>query len=142
MAQLTLLREKPMAAAKFKRIVCGTPNAANQLAHLRSHLSTDGEVVSPRHKKLTLSVFGEALSPSQAVERICNDVRDRGLPAVLHYTEQFDKVKLKPQTMRVTAAELEAAHAAADPDFLDTIRRVRAEHPVVSDGPAAQPTPC
>src|SRR5204863_122672 len=45
--------------------------------------------------------------------------------AVLHYTEQFDKVKLKPADIRVPAAELQAAHAAADPDFLDTIRNIR-----------------
>ncbi|MFL5342964.1 MAG: histidinol dehydrogenase [Gemmataceae bacterium] len=114
-----------MAAAKFKRILCGAPNAANQLAHLRNHLSTDGEMVSPKHKKLTQSVFGSPLSPVKVVERICNDVRERGLPAVLKYTEQLDKVKLTPQTLRVTQEELEKAHAAADPEFLDTIRRVR-----------------
>src|SRR5207248_2232912 len=66
-----------------------------------------------------------ALPPIRAVERICADVQKEGLSAVLHYTEQFDKVKLKPSELRVSAAELQAAHAAADPDFLDTIRNIR-----------------
>src|SRR5207248_10241041 len=66
-----------------------------------------------------------ALPPIRAVERICADVQKEGLSAVLHYTEQFDKVKLKPSELRVSAAEVHAAHAAADPDFLDTIRNIR-----------------
>ena len=35
------------------------------------------------------------------------------------------KVKLKPDGIRVSAAELAAAHAAAAPEFIETIRRIR-----------------
>jgi histidinol dehydrogenase len=56
---------------------------------------------------------------------VCAEVRERGLPAVLHYTEQFDRVRLTSETIRVSAHELAEAHAAAEPAFLDTIRRVR-----------------
>src|SRR5204862_4529405 len=36
-----------------------------------------------------------------------------------------DKVRLTAETMRVSAAELAEAHAAADRHFLETVRRVR-----------------
>ena len=54
--------EKPKTGSiKVRRIVCGTPSASGQLAHLREQLSMDGQVISPRHKKLTQAVFGKPL---------------------------------------------------------------------------------
>jgi histidinol dehydrogenase len=114
-----------MPALKVRRIDLSASNAAQQLAKLRDQFKLDAEVVSPQSKKLTQAVFGEPLPPARAVERICNDVRDRGVEAVLRYTELFDKLKLKSDALRVKESELEAAHAAADPEFLDVIRRIR-----------------
>jgi histidinol dehydrogenase len=114
-----------MPTLKLRRIDLSAPNAAAQLTKLRDQFRTDGEIVSPASKKLTQAVFGEPLTPVRAVERICNDVRDRGLPAVLQYTEQLDKVKLKADQVRVKPAELAAAHAAADPDFLEVVRQIQ-----------------
>jgi histidinol dehydrogenase len=114
-----------MATIKLRRIDCNDPKSTRQLSDLRRQIGHQGEVVSPRSRELTRKVFGEALPPMRAVERICADVQKEGLSAVLHYTEQFDKVKLKPNEIRVPQAELQAAHAAADPDFLDTIRNIR-----------------
>src|SRR5262249_22612741 len=82
-------------------------------------------VVSARGRELTLKVFGEPLPPARVVERICEDVRARGLVAVLHYTEQFDRVRLNADTLRVTGSEMALAHAAADPGLLEAVRRVR-----------------
>src|SRR5947207_839057 len=123
MSRSTLLRDKPKAKAKasslkVKRILCGAPNATTQLRHLREQLGTEGDVISARHRKLTQAVFGKPLSPSEVAARVCADVRQRGLSAVFHYTEQFDKVKLTPSTFRVSQQELDKAHAAADPEFL------------------------
>ncbi len=114
-----------MSTVTIRRIRCAEPGAAEQLAALRTQLSGQGEVVSPRGRQLTEAVFGEALPPARVVERICADVRGRGLPALLHYTEQFDRVRLAPGDLRVSAAELAEAHAAAEPAFLETVRRVR-----------------
>src|SRR5436305_1557460 len=114
-----------MANLKLRRIDLTAPNAAAQLVKLREQFRVDAEVVSPAAKKLTQAVFGEHLTPVRAVERICNDVRDKGLPAVLHYTEQFDKVKMKADQLRVKPAELAEAHANADPEFLEVIRQVQ-----------------
>ncbi|MBI2805207.1 MAG: histidinol dehydrogenase [Planctomycetes bacterium] len=114
-----------MGKFTMRRISYTAPDAADQLTHLCRQLSLQADVVSPRGQALTEQVFGQALTPSQVVERICGDVRRQGLSAVLHYTEQFDKVRLTPDALRVEAAEFNAAHRSAAPAFLETIRRVR-----------------
>src|SRR5262245_943539 len=114
-----------MANVHLRRIDCSHTNASQQLAELRGQLSSHAEVISEKGRQLTLKVFGEALPPSKVVERVCQDVRQRGLAALLHYTEQFDQVRLEARTLRVTEDELTEAHRSASPDFLQTIRRVR-----------------
>lgn len=114
-----------MSKAFMRRIEYADPESVQQLHALRRQLSAQGEVVSERGQELTVAVFGEALTPARVVERICGDVRERGLPAVLHYTEQFDRVKLTAQSIRVGPRELAEAHKAAEPEFLETLRRVR-----------------
>src|SRR5438552_14438307 len=114
-----------MPALKIRRINCTDPKSARQLADLRKSISAQGEVVSAKSRDLTRKVFGEPLPPFKAVERICQAVQTKGLPAVVHYTEQFDRVKLPKDGIRVTDQELRAAYTAADPDFLDTVRNIR-----------------
>ena len=114
-----------MTTVNLRRINCAAGDAVEQIAGLRARLSPHGEVVSARGRKLTEAVFGEALPPARVVERICADVRGRGLPALLHYTEQLDRVRLTPQTLRVSAQELAEARAAVDPAFLEALRRIR-----------------
>jgi histidinol dehydrogenase len=114
-----------MPALKLRRIDLSANTAAAQILKLRDQFRIDSEVVSPASKKLTQAVFREALTPVEVVERICSDVREKGLPAVLHYTEQFDKVKLKPDMVRVKPNELAEAHAAVSPDFLEVIRQIQ-----------------
>ncbi len=114
-----------MERLKLRRIHHADTKAAAQLAELQRGLSLQADVVSPRGRLLTEQVFGQALTPSQVVERICTDVRRRGLEAVLHYTAQLDKKQLTPETIRVRAEELKAAHAAAEPRFLEAVRRIR-----------------
>src|SRR5205085_4599191 len=109
----------------LQRIRYADPGAPRQLDALRAQLGAQGHVVSARGRALTEKVFGEALPPARVVERVCEDVRVRGLEAVLHYTEQFDRVRLTADTLRVSRAEMNLAHAAADPALLETVRRVR-----------------
>ena len=98
---------------------------AAQLLRLREQLSAQGNIVTERSRELTQKVFGEALSPQQVVQRVCDDVRTRRAPAVYEYTTHFDRVTLNADTLRVTQAEMNLAHAAASPAFLETVRRVR-----------------
>ncbi len=109
----------------IQRIDTSDPSSAAQIAALRQKLSPEGNIVSEAGKKKTIEVFGEPLTPQQAVERICNDIKRHGLAAALDYTAKLDGAELTPATLRVAAEELAAAHAAADPEFLKTIRRIR-----------------
>ena len=95
------------------------------LAELRRKLSPQGDVVSESGRQRTMALFGEPLAPRQVVQRICADVRERGLPAVLEYTAKLDGKTLDIQSMRVTREELAAAHANCDKRLLETIRRIR-----------------
>ncbi|MDB5352224.1 MAG: histidinol dehydrogenase [Planctomycetota bacterium] len=107
------------------RIDCATDDAREAILRLRRQLSPRGDVVSARDRTRTMASFGEPLTPQQVVERICGDVRDRGLPAVLEYTRKLDGKTLAPEDVRVSQRELSDAFRAADPAFLKTIRRVR-----------------
>jgi histidinol dehydrogenase len=117
--------EECMEPLTLRRIRCGSDSAAAGLAALCEQLSGAGNVVSSRGRALTEKVFGEPLPPRRVVERICEDVRQRGAAALFHYTEQFDRARLDQDTLRITTSEMALAHAAADPAFLDTVRRVR-----------------
>jgi histidinol dehydrogenase len=119
-----------MANWTMRRIQHGSADAAAELVRLRQQLSLQADIVSPRGRQLTEQVFGRPLTPAQVVERICADVRQEGLAAVLRYTEKLDRVRLTGDTVRVSTAELQEAHAQAAPEFLATIRRVR--HSVLS----------
>lgn len=109
----------------ISRIDTRRDDVGQALDALRAKLSPAGNVVSEAGKKRTVEVFGEPLSPQQVVERICGDVQQRGLDAVLEYSRKLDKAELTGETIRVSAAELKAAHAKAEPEFLATVRQVR-----------------
>ena len=98
---------------------------ATVVAALRDKLSPGGDIVSAAARQRTIDVFGEPLTPNQVVQRICADVRKDGLSAVLNYTKSLDNVELDADSLRVSAAELQSAHATADSEFLATIRRIR-----------------
>jgi histidinol dehydrogenase len=114
-----------MASLKVRRIDTDHPQAAKQLAALKNPFADQANVVTAASKKLTMAVFGESLSPAKVVERVCTDVRNKGMSALLHYTEQFDKVRLTAKQIRVSPEELAAAFEQVDPAFIDTLRRIR-----------------
>jgi histidinol dehydrogenase len=109
----------------MRRISCSDPTSAVAIAEIRRKLSLNGDVVSPGGRQRTIEVFGEPLTPSEVVRRICRDVRQQGLDAVLDYTRKFDRVELTPPTVRVSLDDLRQAHQHSDPEFLPTVRRVR-----------------
>jgi len=107
------------------KIDCTQDAAEDLFGQLREKLSPRGDVVSEAGKQRTMELFGEPLSPQQVVEKICRDVQKKGLDALLDYSAKLDGKQLTLETMRVSQAELEAAHAAADDEYLETIRRIR-----------------
>jgi histidinol dehydrogenase len=98
--------------------------AERHLATLRNRLSVRGDIVSEAGRQRTIDLFGQPLTPQQVVERICGDVARDGLRAVLDYTARLDRKEITPATIRVPPAELQAAHAQADPEYLATLRRI------------------
>lgn len=95
------------------------------LAEMREKLSPRGDLVSPRGRELTKAVFGKPLTPVEVVQRICLDVQTEGTPALLRYTRALDRAELTAATLRVPAEDLRNAHASADPELLESIRRIR-----------------
>ena len=57
-------------------------------------------------------------SVGQTVGAIIADVRARGDAALIDYTRQFDRLTLTAQTLRVSAAEIDAAVAAIPADLM------------------------
>jgi len=95
------------------------------MARLRERLSPRGDVVSQEGRRRTAEIFGQPLTPREVVARICRDVQQQGLAAVLDYSFRIDKAQLTPETIRVPEEELDRAHTHADPGFLEAVRRVR-----------------
>jgi histidinol dehydrogenase len=67
-----------------------------------------------------------------AVAAVLEAVKAAGLPALLRFAKEFDKVELTAETIRVTPEEIEAGVAACAPDVLEAIafaaERIRAYH--------------
>ena len=114
-----------MQNLQIQRIDARDGQATAALQLLREQLSPSGNVVSPKGKALTERVFGEALLPSQVVQRICSDVRVQGEKALLHYSQQLDGATLTPGAIRLGVERLQAAHQRATPEFLNCLRRIR-----------------
>ena len=113
------------APLSIATIDCQRDNARDLFRQLRDKLSPRGEVVSEAGRQRTIELFGEPLSPREVVRRICDDVRREGLSAVLRYTARLDRRELTAETVRVSAEELAAAAAEADPEVLRTVRVIR-----------------
>jgi histidinol dehydrogenase len=110
---------------RIETIRCADASAAAAIAQMRRRLSPAGDVVSPAHRARTIAVFGEPLTPAGVVRRICSDVRDRGMAALLEYTARLDGATLTADALRVPIEDLARSHASADAGFLATVRRVR-----------------
>lgn len=106
-------------------IDCRKDDALALFRELRARLSPRGDVVSEVGRQRTIELFGEALSPREVVTRICDDVRTKGVDALLDYTARLDRKQLTPETIRVPAEELAAAAEKVSPEFLQTVRRIR-----------------
>ncbi len=56
------------------------------------------------------------------VKVIVQRIREEGDAALFDYTRQFDHVSLTPETVQVTRAEIDAAYAAASPEWIEAMR--------------------
>jgi histidinol dehydrogenase len=72
-----------------------------------------------------MSLFGEAISPQQVVERICREVRIQGTQAVLKYARALDDPRMDASRLRVPSERMVEAHKAVAPEFLRAVRAIR-----------------
>ncbi|MDD2648223.1 MAG: histidinol dehydrogenase [Eubacteriales bacterium] len=64
---------------------------------------------------------------TESVKDIIKNVRERGDAALCEYTEKFDGVRFsEARDMLVTREEIDAAYAAADPEWLEDMRKAKA----------------
>ena len=70
--------------------------------------------------KRSPSNFG---SYADTVEKIVNDVRDRGDEALFGYTKQFDKADINAGNVLVTKEEIEYAYTQVDEKLIEVIRK-------------------
>ena len=107
------------------RIDTQSDSVTQQIDQLRKKLSPNGNIVSQRGHALTVSVFGEAIPPVEVVKRICQDIAQNGISALLRYCRLLDGADLTAVTIRVPAEELERAWKEASPEYLRSIRRIK-----------------
>ena len=72
--------------------------------------------------KRSPSKFG---SYADTVEKIVNDVRDRGDEALFGYTKQFDKADINAGNVLVTKEEIEYAYTQVDEKLIEVIRKAK-----------------
>ncbi|MEM7473683.1 MAG: histidinol dehydrogenase [Planctomycetota bacterium] len=113
-----------MTDLNIQRIDARSAGFEAEFQTLRERLSPSGNVVSPKGRELTMRVFGEALLPSQVVERICADVRQEGRPALARYSQALDGGEIPNGPIQVPAEKLKEAHSQADPSLLSAVRRI------------------
>jgi histidinol dehydrogenase len=87
------------------RIITQRTEAQNELRRIceRTH---DDQVV---HKEAT-------------VREVLQSIKRQGDKALLHYTAEFDQQHLKPEELRVSGSELDAAYQQVPKELLDAIR--------------------
>lgn len=85
-------------------------------------------------------VFGEELSPEEAVARIIADVREKGDAALFDYTERIDGVAL--QSLEVSKEEIREAYGKVDHELISALgiaaERVRSFHHIQLDHSLSQ----
>ncbi len=112
-------------ATLCERIDLASADGRSRLDALRNKLVSQGEMVSPAGRQRTIDVFGEPLTPRQVVERICGDVRSKGITALLDYTKRIDGAAVTADTLFVAPTALAAAHASVDRGFLAAVKRIK-----------------
>jgi histidinol dehydrogenase len=64
----------------------------------------------------------QTIHKEATVQQIIQEVRRKGDRALLHFTEEFDQVVMKPEELRVSGSEVDAAYHQVSQDLLNAIR--------------------
>jgi len=108
------------------------PQERRKAESLVSRRRAGQEVLSARHKKVSRRVFGKVLDPRESAARIIQEVRKRGLSAVLRYTRLLDGVSLAKKDVAVDPKEIAEAVSSLAPSIRrsldESIQRVAKFH--------------
>jgi histidinol dehydrogenase len=95
-------------------------------------LTTADPGFEPAFARLLAAKREEAAEVDADVARILADVGDRGDAAVIELTERFDRLRLTPETLAVSEAEIDAACAEVSDEAREALdlaaERIRAYH--------------
>ena len=111
-------------ALKIAWIDARQDDVGAKIAALREKLSLKGNIVSEAGKQRTIEIFGAPLTPAEVVAKICDDVAEKGIDALLDYSERVDRAKLTHDQLRVSEEELQRALTQVEPEFLESVERV------------------
>lgn len=64
----------------------------------------------------------QVIHKEATVREVLQTVKRQGNRALLHYTSEFDQITLKPEELRVSGSELDAAYQQVSKDLLEAIR--------------------
>lgn len=68
----------------------------------------------------------------EIVDSILANVKENGDRAIFEYTEKFDKIKITPETLKVTDEEIKYAYSQVKPELIEVIKksaaRIKAFH--------------
>lgn len=112
-------------ALKIAWIDARKDDVRSQIDSLRQKLSIKGNIVSEAGKQRTIEIFGAPLTPAEVVEKICHDVAEQGLPALLEYSERIDRAKMSASELRVPDADFETALKEVELEYLQSVDRIR-----------------
>lgn len=85
------------------------------------------KIVKPTSKeleRLTFRFFNQKKRIKDTVYKIIEDVRVSGDDAIIKYTRQFDRARLKPRQFKVTEGEISAAFQNIPSDFISILKIV------------------
>ena len=98
-------------------------NLSAALRALSAKLDISAGMTTTDSGERTLAVFGEPLSPLEAVRRIIRDVREMGDDAVVAYAKKLDDADLSPDRFAVSKEEIAEAWAAIPEALRETMKR-------------------
>lgn len=77
---------------------------------------------SKKLEKIYNCRFSRSKRVEEKVRQIIEDVRVFGDDALIKYTKKFDKVKLSPKQLKVSAIEASGAYQSISPDFVSNLK--------------------
>jgi histidinol dehydrogenase len=102
-----------------------TNGSARQLKVMPQRLTSTDADFSDRFRAFLAVKREVSADVDQAVRAIINDIAERGDAALIELTKKYDRLDLTPATLRVSAAELDAAAKSCDPKALDALKLAR-----------------